>query len=159
MRRKENEITDPVIIEEILSGAEVCRIAMIDNGRPYIVPLNYGYSKNAIYFHSSPLGRKIEILKADNRVCFEIELSSRIIRGERPCDWGTKYRSVIGYGTIEFITDSDGKREGLDFIMSHYGKTGNNEYSEKELENVLILKLQIEEISGKQKGEIPYARN
>ena len=151
MRRKQFEITDPAIIEEILSGSEVCRIAMIDNGRPYIVPMNYGYRENAIFFHSSPLGKKIEILKADNRVCFEIEFSSQIIRGEKPCDWGTKYRSVIGYGTIEFITDLSGKREGLDIIMSHYGKTGNNEYSEKEVENVLILKLHIEEITGKQR--------
>lgn len=151
MRREQLEITDPVILEEILSGAEVCRIAMIDKGRPYMVPLNYGYSKNTIYFHSSPLGKKIEILKADNRVCFEIELSSRIIRGEKPCDWGTKYRSVIGYGTIGFITDPGSKKEALDIIMAHYGKTGPNEYSEKELENVLILKLQIEEITGKQR--------
>jgi nitroimidazol reductase NimA-like FMN-containing flavoprotein (pyridoxamine 5'-phosphate oxidase superfamily) len=153
MRRNQFEIKDPAIIVEILSGSEVCRIAMIDNGRPYIVPLNYGYRNNAIYFHSSPLGKKIEILKAKNRVCFEIELSSQIIMGDRPCDWGTKYRSVTGYGTIEFITDFNGKKEGLDIIMSHYGKTGNNEYSEKEVNNVLILKLQIEEITGKQKGD------
>ena len=152
MRRRQFEIKDPAIIEEILSGSEVCRIAMIDNGRPYIVPLNYGYRKNAIYFHSSPLGRKIEILKANNRVCFEIELSCQIIKKEKPCDWGAEYRSVIGYGTIEFITDFNGKKEGLDIIMSHYGKTGNNEYSEKEVENVLIFKLHIEEITGKQKG-------
>ncbi len=151
MRRKQFEITDPASIEEILSKSEVCRIAMIDNGRPYIVPMNYGYRKNAIYFHSSPLGKKIEILKASNRVCFEIELSSQIIRGEKPCDWGAKFRSVIGYGTIEFITDFNMKKEALDIIMSHYGRTGNNEYSEKEVENVMILKLSIEEITGKQR--------
>jgi len=151
MRRKQFEITDPAIIEEILSKSEVCRIAMIDNGRPYIVPLNYGYRDKAIYFHSSPLGKKIDLLKADNRVCFEIESYSEIIKGDKPCDWGTKFRSVIGYGTIEFVTETAEKIKGLDIIMSQYGKTGINKYSDKEVNNVLILKLDIKEITGKQK--------
>ncbi len=152
MRKSKYEITDQFIIEEILSNSEVCRIAMIDNDRPYIVPMNYGYKNNTIYFHSSPLGKKIEILKANNSVCFEIELFSQVVKDNTPCDWSTKYKSVIGYGSIEFITDADRKKKGLDIIMSHYGKTDRNIYQDKNLERVLILKLKIEEISGKQLG-------
>jgi len=152
MRRKQYEITNTAIIEEILSKSEVCRIALIDNDRPYIVPLNYGYKNNAIYFHSSPHGKKIELLKTNNKVCFEIELFTEILKNEIPCNWGTKYRSVIGYGTIEFLTDEDKKREGLDIIMAHYGKTDKNIFQDKEIEKVLILKLSIEEVTGKQLG-------
>jgi uncharacterized protein len=152
MRRKQYEITDIAIIEDILSKSEVCRIALIDNGRPYIVPLNYGYKNNTLYFHSSPRGKKIELLKKNNNVCFEIESFIEIEKNEIPCKWGTKYRSVIGYGTIEFLTDPGQKTEGLDIIMAHYGKTGKNIFQEKEIENVLILKLKIEEITGKQLG-------
>jgi nitroimidazol reductase NimA-like FMN-containing flavoprotein (pyridoxamine 5'-phosphate oxidase superfamily) len=152
MRRKQNQITDIVIIEEILSKSEVCRIAMIDNGKPYIVPLNYGYKENVIYFHSAPLGKKIELLKINNIVCFEIELLTQIVKNENPCDWGAKYRSVVGYGTIEFLTDLEQKKAGLDIIMAHYGKTDKNIFQNKEVENLLILKLTIEEITGKQSG-------
>lgn len=152
MRRKQNEITDPRVIEEILTESEVCRIAMVDNGRPYIVPMNYGYKDNALYFHSSRLGKKIDLLKADKKVCFEIELSAEVISKENSCDWSTKYRSVIGYGTIEFINDSREKREGLDIIMSHYGKKDNNAYRDEIVEKVVILKLKIEEMTGKQSG-------
>lgn len=152
MRRKQHEITDKVIIEEILSKSEVCRIALLDDDRPYIVPLNYGYKDNAIYVHSAPLGKKIDLLKINNKVCFEIEYSTVIVKHEIPCDWGARYRSVIGYGTIDIITDFEQKKAGLDIIMAHYGKNDKNEYKDKQVDFIVILKLNIEEITGKQLG-------
>ena len=152
MRRKINEITDKGIIEEILSKSDVCRIAMMDGDKPYIVPLNYGYCNNAIYIHSAPLGKKINLLKHNNKVCFEIEYSSAVVKREIPCDWGAKYRSVIGYGSVEFITDFEQKKKCLDIIMAHYGKKDANVYQDKHVEFVVILKLSIEEIKGKQLG-------
>lgn len=153
MRRKDKEITDRDIIERILYGSDICRIAMVDGSSPYIVPLNYGYDGNALYIHSASAGRKIEILKQNNRVCFEIEYHSQIVRNEIPCEWTAKYRSLIGYGTIEFITGHEEKKKGLDKIMAHYGKTGKNEYKDNHIENMIILKLNIEEVSGKQSGD------
>ena len=153
MRRKQNEITDKGIIENILSRSEVCRIAMMDGDKPYIVPLNYGYYDNAIYFHSAPLGKKIDLLKINNKVCFEIEYSAEIIKQEISCDWGARFRSVIGYGTIDFITDFEQKKAGLDIIMSHYGKKDNNVFQDNQVESVMILKLNIDEITGKQSGK------
>ena len=154
MRKKQYEIKDVTVIEEILAKSEVCRIAMIDNGKPYIIPMNYGYKNNTIYFHSSPLGKKIEILKKNNLVCFEMEMNAQVVKKDIPCDWTTKYRSVIGYGTIEFITDNKQKKEGLDIIMAHYGKKDKNIYQDKNFEKTLVLKLNIEEMTGKQHGDI-----
>jgi uncharacterized protein len=128
MRRKQHEITDKKIIEEILSKSEVCRIAIMDGDRPYIVPVNYGYYENAIYIHLAPLGKKIELLKINNKVCFEIEYVAEIFKSELPCDWGTKYRSVIGYGSIDFVTDFEQKKEGLDILMAQYGKKDHNSF-------------------------------
>jgi hypothetical protein len=152
MRRKQHEITDQGIIENILSKSEVCRVGILDGDKPYIVPLNYGYKDNAIYIHSAPLGKKIELLKQNNYVCFEIEFHSEVYRKDKACDWGTKYRSVIGYGSIDFITDFEQKKAGLDIIMAHYGKNDNNVYQDKQVEFIVILKLNIEEITGKQLG-------
>jgi hypothetical protein len=152
MRRKQHEITDQGIIENILSKSEVCRLGIMDGDKPYIVPLNYGYKDNAIYIHSAPLGKKIELLKQNNYVCFEIEFYSEVYRKDKACDWGTKYRSVIGYGSIDFITDFEQKKAGLDIIMAHYGKKDNNVYQDKQVEFIVILKLNIEEITGKQLG-------
>jgi uncharacterized protein len=153
MRRKDKEITDRNLIEQLLSRSEICRIAMIDGNTPYLVPLNYGYADNALYFHTALAGRKIEILKQNNRVCFEIENYNEIIRDEIPCEWTAKYRSLIGYGTIEFITGHEEKKRGLNVIMSHYGRKGTITYNDSHIENIIILKLNIEEISGKQSGD------
>jgi uncharacterized protein len=152
MRRKDKEITDKKLIEKILSTSEICRIAMIDDGKPYMVPLNYGYFKNELYFHSALAGKKIELLKLNKHVCFEIEYGAEIIKTEVSCKWSTRYRSIIGYGTIEIIDEFEQKQKALDIIMAQNGKSFNNIYEEKQINNLLILKLQIEEISCKQSG-------
>jgi nitroimidazol reductase NimA-like FMN-containing flavoprotein (pyridoxamine 5'-phosphate oxidase superfamily) len=153
MRRKDKEITDQKIIRDILATAEVCRLAMVDNGEPYIVPLNYGYRDNALYIHSAAAGRKIDILKRNNTVCFEIETPSMIVKHPEPCHWGTKSRSLIGYGRVEIITDHQQKKKGLDIIMAHYGKTDRNVYDETQLDAVVLLKLSIERVTCKQLGD------
>jgi nitroimidazol reductase NimA-like FMN-containing flavoprotein (pyridoxamine 5'-phosphate oxidase superfamily) len=150
MQRKNQEIIDRNVIEEILSKSLICRIGMICNGVPYIVPLNYGYTMNAIYIHSASEGKKINILKANNKVCFEIEDTTEIIKKDLSCDWATKYRSLIGYGTIEIINDEEQKKRGLDIIMAQHGKKENTVYKETQVEKIVILKLTIERVTGKQ---------
>jgi uncharacterized protein len=150
MRRKDQEITDKKVIEDILSTSLICRIGMIHDGVPYIVPVNYGYSQNAIYIHSAAEGKKIDTLKAYNKVCFEIEDTSEIIKKDISCEWVTKYRSLIGYGTIEIVNDFKQKKHGLDIIMAQHGKKENNIYEEKQIEKMVILKLSIDHLTGKQ---------
>ncbi len=125
---------------------------MISNGVPYIVPLNYGYDKNVIYIHSASEGNKIDILRANNKVCFEIEDTTTIIRKEMSCDWATKYRSLVGYGLVEIITNYEQKKLGLDIIMAQHGRTENNVYTKNQVENIVILKLTIDHVTGKQSG-------
>jgi hypothetical protein len=114
--------------------------------------LNYGYSEDVIYFHSASEGRKIELLKANNRVCFEIENTTEIVRKDEPCKWTTKYRSLIGHGNIEIISDTESKKIGLNIIMSKYGYDGQGKYNEGSLSRMVLLKLKIEKITGKQSG-------
>jgi nitroimidazol reductase NimA-like FMN-containing flavoprotein (pyridoxamine 5'-phosphate oxidase superfamily) len=153
MRRKDKEVIDQKIIDNIFTTAEVCRIAMVDNGEPYIVPLNYGYRDNALFVHSAAVGRKLDILKRNSTVCFEIETPSVIIKHAEPCHWGTKSRSLIGYGRVEIITDYQQKKRGLDIIMAHYGKKDQNVYDEKQLSAVVILRIAITSVTCKQLGD------
>jgi nitroimidazol reductase NimA-like FMN-containing flavoprotein (pyridoxamine 5'-phosphate oxidase superfamily) len=152
MRRSDKEIIDKRTFEEILSKAEICRIGIIDDGIPYIVPLNYGYCGGKLYFHSARQGRKMELLRKNNRVSFEIEYLSEIIKGDIPCNWTTRYRSLMGTGYIEISENETEIREGLDIIMAHYGDHQST-YDESFLKRIVILTLTIEKISGKQSGE------
>ncbi len=64
-------------IERLLRSALVGRIACCatefdGEARPYVVPLAYGYDGSAVYAFSGP-GRKIEIMRAQPKVAFEVD--------------------------------------------------------------------------------------
>ena len=67
MRRKEKEIVEKSEIEAVISKASVCRLGMAEEGMPYVVPLCFGYENNTLYFHSAKEGKKVDILKKNNR--------------------------------------------------------------------------------------------
>ena len=152
MRKHDKEIKGKGIIREILEQSAICRIGLVDNSEAYIVPVNFAYKNGIIYIHSAPSGRKIELIKRNNRVSFEIEYSSEIIKGESPCKWTTRYRSLMGKGAIVVENNPESKKVGLDLIMVKYGAEMELNYNEKDLSGMIIFKLIIESITGKQSG-------
>ena len=151
MRRKERNIEDQAIIQDILNTSHICRIGLSDTDYPYILPLNYGHHGNCLYFHCAPEGRKINLIKKNNKVCFEIESKYRLVTDEVSCKWTSEFRSLIGVGEIEIMNNPEDKVIGLDIIMKQHGKA-DNQYPPKMLDKLLVLKLNIKELSGKQSG-------
>ena len=151
MRRNDKEVNDPKIINEILTQSLICRIALFDEEYPYIVPMNYGYKENILYFHCAIKGKKIDLINKNNKVGFEIENFHKLIKKEKSCDWTTKYRSIMGTGTIKIITDLEEKRKGLDILMKQHGREENT-YQDQAIKKVIILKLHINNLSAKQSG-------
>jgi nitroimidazol reductase NimA-like FMN-containing flavoprotein (pyridoxamine 5'-phosphate oxidase superfamily) len=152
MRRNERGISDIQIIEEIIRKADVCRIAIANGNIPYIVTMNYGYEgipEQRLYFHCANEGKKLEMIRKNNYVCFEMDTDHQIYSGIKGCDWGMKYSSVVGYGNISIITETEAIKTGLNCIMSHYGSEGEYFYDEKVLERTTILRLDIIEMTGK----------
>jgi len=150
MRKANLEIKDEEVLKEVLSGALICRLAMMDGDLPYIVPVNYGYRDGYIYMHSAPDGKKIDLLRLNNKVCFEVEDTMEIIKGDRACDWTTSYRSVIGYGIVEILSDEKSKQTGLEVIMAQHGAPHLTEFNRKNMGRMVILKLNITSLTGKQ---------
>ena len=151
MRRKDNEITDWNEIEKIIQSAKVCHLALADGSQPYVVPLNFGYQDKTVYFHSAAEGRKIEMLRANPRVCVEFSLPLDLVRAEKSCEWGQAFKSVIGFGTARFIEDSAVKRAALDMILAHYGVSGGA-YSDKRVTMTAVIAVALTEITGKRSG-------
>lgn len=153
MRKKEREITNKDDIEHILRTSRVCRIAMVDNGKPYIVPMNFGYDDGAIYLHSAKKGRKIDLIKANPTVCFEVDELLRLKKAKLACEWGAAYQSIIGSGCAVFLENVSEKKAGLDVIMGQYSQKGKDkgfEYSEEMLEKTVVIKIVIDQMTGKQ---------
>ena len=154
MRRIDKEIIDIEILESILKKADHCVIALSDNNSPYMVPMNFGFKDQTLYLHSSPEGRKIEILKFNNKVSFGVEIKTKLVKNEKACNWGMDYLSVIGDGYAYFIEGYNKKIEALNIIMSKYSDNGFNtfEYSETALNNVSLIKVEVTELRGKISG-------
>jgi len=150
MRKARQEITDQLTLEEILQGAIICRMAMMDGDLPYIIPFNYGYSDGALYIHSAPEGKKIDLLRLNPEVCFEVEDEMEITKGGLACDWSTRYRSVVGYGKVEILSDEASKQLGLEVIMAQHGAPELREFNPKNINRMVILKLTITSMTGKQ---------
>ncbi len=152
MRRKDKEIEDRELMEFILRRASICRIALSENDVPYIVPLCFGHKDNFLYFHSAKEGRKIDMIRKNNNVCFEIEIDTELAEGEDPCNWSMKYYSIIGVGKAFLVEGIEEKREALDIIAEHYSGKSSSEYPETALHNVAVIKVEIETMSGKKSG-------
>lgn len=153
MRRMDREILDINEILIILDKCSVMRVGFVDGTRPYIVPLNFGIvmedDKLSIYFHCAKEGRKIDLINANNQVCFEVDCSSKITTGKIACEWSSEYESVIGYGTIAIVTDEKEKHFGMNQIMRKYGFAGVPSYKSNVLMRTLVLKLSVVEYTGK----------
>jgi len=148
MRRNEKEISDKTEIESIIKRSVVCRLAMADGKWPYVVPLCFGYKDNALFFHSAQEGYKLEVLKKNNRVCFEFDIDRKTKPSEKPCEWAMQYQSVIGFGRATVLEDRESKMEGLDIIFRQYSRK-NAEYPEASLESTAVIKVDIEQMTAK----------
>ncbi len=163
MRRKDRELADKAELLAILDEADVCRIAIQTGKAPYIVPLNFGYSwedKLVLYFHSATEGRKLELLQKNSVVGFELDTGHELVKADLACNWGMKYKSLVGTGEIRFIEDDKEKALALAAIMrkyghgaqaGHFGLAEVALFSADNLQSVRVFRLVVEELSGKQK--------
>jgi len=152
MRRDDREIKEAGEIEEIISRSDVCRIAFAENNTPYIVTMNFGYSggeEPCLYFHCALQGRKLEMMRKNNLVCFEMDTDHKLYGGENGCDWGMNFSSVVGYGRLSIIDNNEEKTKGLDILMAHYSGIKNFGYDPMVFERTAVLKLLISEMTGK----------
>ena len=154
MRRKEREVTDRERINEIIEKCKVCRIGFNDNGKVYIVPLNFGFEekdgKRIFYFHGAKEGRKIELIKSAPYVGFEMDTDCQIIEGNTASNYSASYQSIIGNGRVSFVQSNEDKIHALSLLM--YAATGKKDWNfpAEALCRVCVFRLEIEEISCKE---------
>ncbi len=145
MRRKEREVTDSNEIKEILSRAEVLRIALNNGVYPYVLPVNFGFEMNGdqlmLFFHGSKEGTKHEVIAKDNHVTFEVDGGHMLMQpiGDESCTSSFAYESVIGQGTIEKADESE-KVELLTQLLAHYGIPAKK-FNPIHLANTVIYKI------------------
>jgi len=151
MRRKDREITDRTEIDSIINSANVMRVAIVDDTMPFLVPVFYAFDGISLYFHSAQAGRKIEILKRNNNICFEISIDNGIIESDEPCDFEAKHRTVIGVGKAAFIEGVAEKIKALDLIVARFSRK-KFAYPKTTLDITAVIRIDIESVKGKKHG-------
>ena len=148
MRRKEREITAEKELLAILDAAATLRLGLFDGTEPYVVPLTFVRSGNALIFHSAGEGRKISILRERPHVCFEVESESRVEPGKNGCDCTTLYESVIGWGTAAFLETVEEKASALAALNRKFG-AAEGPFPPELVERTAVVRIGIERMTGK----------
>lgn len=151
MRRQEREIKDQAEILAIMTEARVCRLGLSDDGAPYVVPVNFGLGANCLYIHCARQGRKLDIIRKNPKVCFEMDNLREIRRDPAPCGWSAHYESVIGFGRAVLVEDPHEKRGALDRIMDHYGAHPPFTYADDRFAHTAVIRIDIESATGKRR--------
>jgi hypothetical protein len=137
-------------MEALLERARVGRLGLCLGGEPYVVPIGFVYHGGRVYFHSSPKGRKIEAMRRNPRVCFEVDEARSFIPGPTPCSFTVEYESVIAYGRVRFLEDSEEKLEALRLLLRKYGAAeAAKVLSAEHLGDVLVGEIAVEEMTGR----------
>ena len=152
MRRKDKEITDKKEIESLLSNTMVGRLGTCANGIPYITPMNFTYDNETskIYLHCANEGRKIDNIRVNQNVCFEVEEVTNVLVKQPTCASSVAYRSVVLFGSIKILTDPQAKNEALQKLANKYAPQNPRvPFTDAMLNKTNVLEIEIKEMTAK----------
>lgn len=157
MRRREREITDPQQIDEIIRDCVYLHLGLVDDGVPYVVPLNYGVMQDEtdghyiLYLHSAHEGRKLDIIRKNPTCCFTMERNVAPFEGGVACQYGMTYECIMGIGEIRIIDDVEEKIQSLYALMETQTKKSGFEFNERLASIVTVMRIDVRELTAKRR--------
>jgi len=157
---KKYEIQSKDKIIQFLNSQPVGRIASLDsNGYPQIIPMNFVYHDGAIYMHSHPFGEKLDNIRRNPNVGFEVDqhicfLPSYYFHPTDASQADTLYISVVMKGKAEIVHDNEEKAIALSALMEKYQSEGRYETLDSNMPSVhevAVIKVIPEDTHGKYK--------
>ena len=164
---KKYEIHSKNKMIEFLNGQPVGRIASLDsNGYPQVIPMNFVYCDAAVYMHSHPFGEKLDNIRRNPKVGFEVDqhicfLPSYYFHPRDASQADTLYISVVIKGKAEIVHSNEEKVLALNALMQKYQKEGRYEALDANMPSVhevAIIKVIPNEMRGKYKIGQHWAR-
>ena len=152
MTKRERQITDEAKIQEILDAAKVLRLGLAVDNEPYVVPMNYGCTRKdgklVLYLHSAVRGKKLDMIRANPRVFFELDCDLTPFEGDKPCQYGLAYSSVMGRGKATIVEDVQEKMDAMTVLMKT--QTGKDfSFDERLVSIVAVIRIDVEEYTAK----------
>ena len=152
MTKRERQVTDHEEILKILDKCKILHLGLVDGDEPYVVPMNYGYSiedgKLVLYLHSALRGKKLDMIRANPRVFFELDCDRMPFEGEKPCQYGLVYSSVMGRGTARILEDTEEKIRAMTLLMKT--QTGKDfDFTDRLVSIVSVIRIDVAEYTAK----------
>ena len=152
MTKREFTITDEQQIRAILDSAKVLRLGLAVDNVPYIYPMNYGYTLEngalKLYLHSAVNAHKLELLRKNPNVCFQLDCDCIPFEGKVACQYGLAYSSVSGRARAVLVEDVEEKMEAMSVLMKT--QTGKDfTFNERLVSIVAVIRLDVTEFTAK----------
>ena len=154
MTKRERQVFDPDQIKAILDTAKVLHLGLAVDNEPYVVPMNYGYlmedGKLTLYLHSAVLGKKLDMIRANPRVFIEMDCDRIPFEGEKPCQYGLAYASIMGRGTAVIVEDVEEKKMAMSVLMKT--QTGKDfAFEDRLVSMVAVIRIDVSEYTAKKR--------
>ena len=152
MTKRERQITAPQQIQHILDTAKVLHLGLCVDNEPYVVPMNYGYTlegeKLVLYLHSAVQGKKLDMMRANPKVFFELECDLQPFEGRLPCQYGCAYSSVMGRGEARLVDDVEEKKKAMSILMKT--QTGKDfSFEDRLVSIVTVVRIDVAQYTAK----------
>ena len=154
MRRKDKEITDLKEVIDILDHSDIIRLAMNNGDFPYIVPVNFCYEltpNNQIifYIHGAKSGTKVELLRQNPLLSFELDTGHQLIINEKACKYSFDYASIIGNGYATFIEEPTAKIAACKIMMNKFAPNKTFTFTEGDVKPIVVIKIEVQAYTAK----------
>lgn len=154
MRRNKRAIEENEIIEVLLSAEYGILSTISEDDTPYGTPINFAYDDGKIYFHCANDGHKLDNIRYNSSGCFTIVDSVELL----PSKFSTKYRSVVVFGKLQIVNDTDEKKNGLIKIIEKLSPDfveKGIKYIDGAFDRVTVVRMDIDHMTGKSHNERP----
>ena len=157
--KKAFEITDKNLITTTLNSADYGVLALCGK-KPYAVPVNFIYLEGDIYFHGSPKGKKMAMIRENSSVSFNVISDATIIPSyfssteNRACPASAFFKSITIDGDAQIVDERDEVVKVFDAMMQklqpegRYQPLASKEY-DKQFKALSVVKIAVNEISAK----------
>ena len=152
LTKRERQVTDPEQIRHILDTGKVLHLGLAVDNEPYVVPMNYGYTMEdgrlVVYLHSAVRGKKLDMIRQNPKVFFEIDCDRMPFEGKLPCQYGMVYSSVMGRGTATIVEDVEEKKQAMQVLMKT--QTGKDfSFEDRLVSIVAVIRIDVAEYTAK----------
>lgn len=137
-------------IVDLLLSEKIGRLATVKDNIPYVVPLNFVYIKGKIYLHCATTGKKLDNIKANSSVCFQVDDNGLLLPADMPCSFTYRYKSVMIIGRAAVVDDPEERFLALNELVKKYDEDGRSAPLAPEMmESTTVVAIEVHSMTGR----------